>query len=109
MKVFGVTDMITQGKWKIANVDHREINANGIGICEIYYGESVFVPDKEEAIDNARLIAAAPDLLAAYKDVLDLIEIARQYFPKSIKNNDKFKLENTCATIRKAIDKAQNK
>ena len=66
--------MITQGDWKIANVDHREINANGIGICEIYYGESAFVPDKEEAIDNARLIAAAPDLLAVCKEAIKDLE-----------------------------------
>lgn len=39
------------------------------------------------------------------KEALDaassLMEVARRYFPKSIKNHDRFQLENTCATIGK--------
>ncbi len=61
----------------------------------------------EEATANAILFAAAPTLLEACKEAFDLIDLARQYFPKSIKNNAKFKLENTCATIGKAIAKTK--
>lgn len=46
-------------------------------------------------------------LLKACEAALDLIETARQYFPKSIKNSDKFKLENTCAAIGTAIAQAK--
>ena len=42
-------------------------------------------------------------LLEACKEANNLIEIARQYFPISIKNSDKFKLENVCATLSTAI------
>jgi len=56
---------------------------------------------------NARLIAAAPELLEACKFALELIKTARNYFPKSIQNRDKFTLENTCATLGKAIHHAE--
>ena len=56
---------------------------------------------------NAALIAAAPELLAACEMSAQLIKVARQYFPASIRNSDKFDLENTCAAILKAISKAK--
>lgn len=62
-----------------------------------------------EAKANARLIASAPDLLDACKFALSVIKTARQYYPKSVKHPDKFTLENTCATIGKAIAKAEGR
>jgi hypothetical protein len=55
---------------------------------------------------EAEIFAAAPELLDALESALQLVEIARQYFPKSMRNSDKFNLENTCATIGTAIAKA---
>lgn len=49
------------------------------------------------------------DLLQALDYAKELIPVARQYFPKSIRNPDKFQLENTCATIGKAIHNAESK
>lgn len=51
-------------------------------------------------------IAALPDVLAALELADKLIRVARQHFPKSIKNSDRFQLENTCAAIRAALLKA---
>lgn len=53
------------------------------------------------------LFAAAPDLLAACEAAFEFIETARRYFPKSVKNQDTFKLETTCATLGTAIAKAK--
>jgi len=58
----------------------------------------------EELIEAVEKLEKDRDvLLYACKKAFDLIGLARQYFPKSIKNNAKFTLENTCATIGKAI------
>jgi len=61
------------------------------------------------AIDtpNAKLMAAAPELLEACKLASEIIKTARKYFPKSIRNSDSFQLEITCAAIGKAIAKAE--
>lgn len=66
---------------------------------------SVMNPDAED-IANLQLAAAAPDLLAALEYAETVIQRARAYFPKSIKNGDKFDLELAAATIGKAIHKA---
>lgn len=49
------------------------------------------------------------ELLAALKSSQKLIQMARQYFPKSIHNSDHFTLEITCAEIGRAIAKAEGK
>ena len=36
-----------------------------------------------------------------------IISVARQYFPKSVNNNDRFQLENACAAINKALVNAR--
>jgi len=56
---------------------------------------------------NAALISAAPDMLEALDVAEKIIRTARRYFPKSIKNGNKFDLENACATVGKAIAKAK--
>ena len=49
------------------------------------------------------LIKAAPDLLAATRAAAALIVTARRYFPKSVKNSDRFQLELVSAELGKAI------
>ncbi len=62
-----------------------------------------------EASEIKRLKAERDELLAACELAAKLIPTARQYFPKSIKNSDRFDLENTCATIGSAIYNAKAK
>ncbi len=90
----------TKGPWRVSESgnDVEQDSEAGFGICAMYADES--------SSANARLIAAAPELLEACKDALALVRKTRQYFPKSIKNSDKFTLENTCATLGTAIHKA---
>jgi len=54
-----------------------------------------------------KLNDAAPDLLESCKEALSFVKLSRQYFPKTIKNKDKFTLETTCASLGKAIHKAE--
>jgi hypothetical protein len=56
--------------------------------------------------DLTPLQLAAPELLEALQAAAELIQIARARFPRSIKNSDTFRLENTNAAINKAIHKA---
>ena len=70
---------------------------------------AVIEPRRMNDEDNEkvlRLIAAAPAMLDALKYAEDLIRTARRYFPKSIRNSDKFNLENTNAAIVSAISLA---
>ena len=75
--------------------------------CASY--EDLNEADKERLYADATLYAAAPEMLQALQYANELIAVARQYFPKSIRHSDKFQLENTCATIGKAIAKAEGK
>jgi hypothetical protein len=105
--------MITQGKWykTIELSGMVQIRGGNTGttadksICAI--GCSSCTTDEDES--NAALIAAAPDLLEACKVASDMMRLASRYFPKSIQNSDKFMLENVCASLDKAIAKAEEK
>lgn len=61
----------------------------------------------EELRNQAHWAKVGPELLDALKYAYKLIPIARQFFPKSIRNSDTFQLENTCAMVGKAISKAE--
>ena len=57
---------------------------------------------------NARLIAAAPELLDALKEARSMLETASRYFPKSIRNSDRFSLLNVLENVvNPAIAKAE--
>ena len=53
---------------------------------------------------------AAPDLLTALKEARAMLETASRYFPKSIRNGDRFSLLNTLAnSVEPAIAKAEGR
>lgn len=72
-------------------------------------GRHVSAPNRtnEEIEANARLIAAAPSMLSALEQAAELIRVARDHFPKRIRDRDKFHLEVTCAEVCRAIGKAK--
>ncbi len=56
---------------------------------------------------NASLVAAAQEMLQALREANKVMEIAKQYFPKSIRNANRFMLLNVQENeVRKAIAKA---
>lgn len=62
---------------------------------------------KEAEIDqHARLIAADRNMLRALQAVAEIINTARGYFPKSIRNSDTFHLNVVAAEVNSAIHKA---
>lgn len=63
--------------------------------------------DIPEGEGNGYLLAAAPEMLEALKNAACLIKCARQYFPKSMHNGNKFELEKINAMVCAAISKAE--
>ena len=62
---------------------------------------------RQEARQAARMMLAAPDMLQALKDALEIFQTAKRYFPKAVTNADRFHLINIEAnSVRKAIVKA---
>jgi hypothetical protein len=55
--------------------------------------------NEEEAEANARLIAAAPDMLNALIEAKKLLESVRHRMPKSIRNTETFHFENILANV----------
>lgn len=100
----------TPGPWHI-NGEYHIYAKTAQGALPVRVAQAVPLRNgnSDERGANARLIAAAPELLEALKYAAELVQTARQHFPKPIKNADRFKLENTCATINKAIAKADGK
>jgi len=68
----------TQGKWEIGKSlpDHEtDIVCNGKRICEVkHYKTFKSDPNYKQGIANAKLIAAAPELLEACDAALSLLE-----------------------------------
>ncbi len=61
----------TPGPWKILVPDGSMIVANGHHIASVAMGGPIDGPEDRA---NARLIAAAPDLLAALKEAADFVQ-----------------------------------
>jgi len=98
----------TQGSWQICRGTDKDgkpilkIETRGEG-NDGYELATLRGPDMEA---NAQLMVTSPKMLEALEYCQKVIEIARHYFPKSIKNSDSFMLENCCATVGKAIHEA---
>lgn len=101
----------TPGPWEICRDDAYPprylITSKGGSVASLEGWADDGVTTEEEDAANRNLIAAAPELLEACKTAEKLIRVARNYFPKSMQNSDRFDLENACATICKAIAKAE--
>ena len=95
--------MHTPGPWEIrphndAEIrDARWIFAKSGLVCKDVYGDSL---DQSDA--NARLIAAAPDLLAALQDTVESLD----YAAKVLHAPEKSKFRENVANARAAIAKA---
>lgn len=71
-------EKITQGKWEIGKTlpDHEtDVVCNGKRICEVkHYKTFKTDPNYEQGIANAKLIAAAPELLEACERALEVLD-----------------------------------
>ena len=105
----------TPGPWVVKTPDHFVDGLAHFVVSEhpqvgyFHIAEMGVHDGREQSAANARLIASAPEMLEALKYAAEIIKTARQYFPKSIKNSDCFQLNNACATINKAIEKAEGR
>ena len=97
---------ITKGPWRIEPASNTksyclDIYGNGYWICSLAY----FDGEIEKA--NARAIAEVPAMLEALEIAAVLIKTAREYFPKSVKNTDRFNLETANAAITSILKRIE--
>lgn len=100
----------TPGPWEASHVFIENKPNRTIITQREWGGRTIADLGETSAVNpaNAALIAASPNLLAACKEAREILKTASQYFPKSIKNPDRFSLLNTLAnTIEPAIKKAE--
>lgn len=96
----------TPGPWKIDENEELPLaviqdNEDGEGICEIGKKESCSYAATPEQWANARLIAAAPDMLRALKELTKEINLSKLNIRKD------FSLINAHAGALKEIHKAE--
>jgi hypothetical protein len=79
----------TQGEWKLRSGNpkdlHIRLGEKGFVIAEVTSGIERYIGNQEEAEANARLIATAPELLAAAEKCRNLADICNNaMLPKSV-------------------------
>jgi enoyl reductase-like protein len=94
----------TPGPWWVEKPDDpaedkRQIS-DGFGNTATVHG------DAETATDNANLIAAAPELLAALKDAYDALDYAQAQVDS---DDDRWHLTRCRRKIKPVIDKAEGR
>ena len=92
--------MITQGKWEIN--EYGILNADGMELGKVYFND-VDEDSLAESEANARLIAAAPELLDACKAIIEAKDEYPLQDPRELCNAIDFE------QIRDAIAKAEGK
>jgi hypothetical protein len=93
----------TPGPWETDNIAVRSIDRQ-ICLCEITVRGRPYDETYDEALANARLIAAAPDLLGALKfaeDTLSRAPMSTQFWPGGMHPNEGISI------LREAIAKAE--
>jgi predicted RNA binding protein with dsRBD fold (UPF0201 family) len=98
----------TPGPWTVSHDNEQAsdiayIRAGNAVFSQFDQEIAVCFPACEQVEANARLMAASPQMLQALEYAQEILNLARQYFPKSIQNRDTFQLNNACATVGKAI------
>jgi len=93
----------TKGDWKITKTEGLRICINENSI-DVWWGLSNPTETKEQAIANAKLIIAAPDLLEA----LILVKNELYMAIECINGTPTAKLSTNIAAAEKAINKALN-
>lgn len=117
MKQSGVN--YTKGEWKVTRwSSHNEIhvsaddgnNSNFVANCG-HTGKDEVLPYNKEAIANANLISASPDMYEALKDALDLLDTQLKEYNESLSLLHRQKVgRGLIATkISKALAKAEGK
>lgn len=73
----------TQGEWVLIDNNPKDLlirqGKKGFVIAEVTTGVAQFIGNREEADANARLIAAAPELLNCCIDMLRILELNPTY------------------------------
>ena len=95
----------TPGEWRARNDRHGPyvVSDDGINICEMSESSRAAGPDDDaERIANARLIAAAPDMLEALREAHDELDCALMDEPYVATEKTWAILDRTKAAIAKA-------
>ena len=98
---------------------YQILSATGDALCPAQYGTNAFVLEyvnveqldshgsADQVVGTVAQVCGETELLEALHASEKLIKTARNYFPKSIHNSDRFQLENTAAAVGKAIHNAE--
>jgi|SRR6476661_2185169 len=105
----------TSPPWKVSSNDAYKVVTSSVTIatCSAEPGNPIENAERIVAAVNAcqdiPLVALEDGIVAEMVEALEgaakIIKTARNYFPKSMQNSDRFSLENTNARIVSAIEK----
>lgn len=97
------TQKHTPGPWEVR--DSVDVYSGGRHVCDCSGADSVLHVGLENAA-NARLIAAAPDLLEALDDVTAALESVLAHFEGEMSPHDSAQRRLMCNAARAAISRA---
>lgn len=94
--------------WSVIDGQVFKVKNKGCDRIVAVFGEPMEEMVSQDCTNAAYAVHAAnlyPELVVALELAQELTTTARQYFPKSMHNGDKFRLETTCAAIGTALAK----